>query len=237
MGSRQQVGALVGGQREFEDALGFVESLVASGLARLALQGRDLPLHLAEDVAHSDQVLLGRGDLRLRLTAPRLVLADAGRFLDQDAPLFGLRRHDLRDASLLDDRVALHTDARIAEEVVDVLHPGGSLVEQILRLTRAIEPPCDLDLRVGGERGGRLAVAVVEGQHDLGHADRRAGIRPGKDHVVHALAAQASGRLLPHHPPDGVDHVGLAAAVGTDDRRDPVFEGEYGSIYEGFEAV
>src|SRR4029077_7759755 len=48
-----------------------------------------------------------------------------------------------------------------------------------------------------------------------------AGGRAVEDHVGHFAAAQALGALLAEDPADGIDDVGLAAAVRPDDGRDP----------------
>ena len=45
------------------------------------------------------------------------------------------------------------------------------------------------------------------------------------------------GPLLAHHPAEGVDHVGLAGAVGTDDAGDARLEVERGGRGEGLEAA
>jgi len=65
----------------------------------------------------------------------------------------------------------------------------------------------------------RLPLGIDEGHSDLCHAERLAIPRPGKDHVLHASAAQALGRLFAEHPSDGVAQVRLAAAVRADHRR------------------
>ena len=93
---RLQLGALVLRERQFEDAQRLLQALVLRGLLGLALERADLALDLAEHVVHAEQVLLRRLHLALRLAAARLELADAGGFLDQDAPLVGLGRHDSR---------------------------------------------------------------------------------------------------------------------------------------------
>ena len=227
----------VGGQGEFEDSLGLLESLVASGLLGLALEGADLAPNLAEHVVHSNEVLLGRLHLALGLAAACLVLPDPGGFLDQPAAILGFGGHDLGNLPLLDDRVAAQADPRVTEEVVNILQPGRLLVHQVLGLARAVEPTSDFDLGVRGVGGGRLSVRIVEAKSHLGHADRRSILRPGKDDVVHPLAAQFASRLLAHHPLDGIHDVGFAAAVWPDHRSHAVIEAEDGAIDEGFESV
>ena len=62
---------------------------------------------------------------------------------------------------------------------------------------------------------GQRAVGVVDGQHDLGAAQRGAAGGAGEDDVLHLAAAQRLGALLAHHPGQRVDDVGLARAVGA----------------------
>ena len=57
-----------------------------------------------------------------------------------------------------------------------------------------------------------------------------------EDDVVHRLAAQDLGALLAQGPGHGVADVGLAAAVGADDRRDRAREGQIDLLVEGLEA-
>src|SRR4029450_8155116 len=74
-------------------------------LVRLPLQALELLLDLVDDVVHAQQVLLRGLELELRLAAAGPVLRDPGGLLDDRAPLRRLRREDLADLALLDDRV------------------------------------------------------------------------------------------------------------------------------------
>ena len=69
------------------------------------------------------------------------------------------------------------------------------------------------------------------------HADRRPRLRTREDDVVHPLAAEPARGLLAHHPADGIDDVGLAAAVRAHDGGDAIVEGEDGAVDEGLEPV
>ena len=62
-------------------------------------------------------------------------------------------------------------------------------------------------------------------------------VAPAEDHVLHPFAAQALGALLTHHPGDGIRDVALPAPVRSDNRRDPLVEGEFGAVRERFETV
>jgi len=227
--------AFVRGQGQLEEALDLAQLLVASRLARLTLDGGDLPFDLPQDVGDPDQVLLGGLELPLRLAAPRLVLADSSRLLDETAAILGASGDDLGDPPLLDDGVALGADARVAEEVVHVAQTTGRLVDQVLGLPGAVQAAGDLDFAEGSELGRAAPVAVVECEDDLAHPDRRPRIGAGEDDVFHALSAQAAGRLLPHRPADGIDDIRLSATVRAHDGRDPRTEGEGRLVDEALE--
>jgi putative FmdB family regulatory protein len=197
---------------------------VALGLGGLALEGREAPLDLGDDVPDAQEVLARLVHLELGLLLPGLVLGDAGGLLDEEAAVLGAGGDDEPDLALLDDGVRLGADAGAEEEVGDVLEADLGLVDQVLARAVAEEAPGDGDLGVvavlEGEGGGDLGVAVVEREGDLGHAVGAAVLRAVEDDVGHGAAAQVLGALLAHGPPDGVDDVRLAAAVRPHDADD-----------------
>ncbi len=146
------------------------QALVPSRLGRLTLQAAALLVDFEDDVVDAGEVLLRGLELQLRRPAPRLVLRDAGRFLDQHAPIGGPRREDQPDLALLDDRVGLGAQAGVHQQFVDVPEPALGAVNQVLALARPIEPAHQLDVAAGGpelgehglgrrdDLGGRLAV-------------------------------------------------------------------------------
>ena len=60
---------------------------------------------------------------------------------------------------------------------------------------------------------------------------------PGEDDVFHLAAAEGLRALLPHHPGERVDDVGLAGAVRADDAGDALLEGEGRRLSERLEAL
>ncbi len=84
---------------------------------------------------------------------------------------------------------------------------------------------------------GRAPSVLSMVSSDLGAAQRRAAGGAGEDDVLHLAAAQRLGALLAHHPGEGVDDVGLARAVGTDDAGDAGLELERRRGGEGLEAL
>ena len=82
-----------------------------------------------------------------------------------------------------------------------------------------------------------LPGAVVDGQGDLGPPQRRPVGGAHEDDVLHLRRAHRPGPLGPEHPGHGVDHVGLAAPVGTDDHGDAGLEFEHRRVGEGLESL
>ena len=92
----------------------------------------------------------------------------------------------------------------------------------------------DVDLGFGNVA---INFGIDEGERHLGHAGGFAIARAGEDDVLHVDAAQQSRRLLAQHPRDGVGNVGLATAVGTDDRSDAfALKAEVGAVTKRLEA-
>ena len=129
---------LEGAPGEAQVAQAVAEPLVAHRLGRLAPQAADLAADLADHVGDAGQVLVGERELAQGLPALALVLGDAGRLLEDGAPLLGLGREDLVDLALGHDRVARPADARVHEELVDVLQAAGLAVEKVLALPVAV---------------------------------------------------------------------------------------------------
>ena len=83
---------------------------------------------------------------------------------------------------------------------------------------------------------GARAVVVVEVERHLGGVARRAVAGAGEDDVVHAGGAHVLVGVLAHHPAQGLDEVGLAAAVRPDDAGQARLDQEIGRLDEGLEA-
>ncbi len=230
----------------------------------MTLERATLLLDLEHDVVHAGEVLLGSFELQLGGAAPGLVLRDAGGLFDQLPSIGWTRAQDLADLALLDDRIGLHTEAGIHEQVLHVPQPDGFAVDQVFAFPRSVQPPHDLDVthheRLFFERHrgrcGQFPVAANQRmrsaeltrlitrdprrdarqlQPDFRRAGRFPRIAASEDHVLHAIAAQALGALFPEHPRQRVDDVALAAAVRADDRGDTIVERQLGSIWKTLE--
>ncbi|OIQ85859.1 hypothetical protein GALL_322800 [mine drainage metagenome] len=180
----------------------------------LPAERAELTPDLAREVAEPGQVGLHRLELAEGLLLALAVLEDPGGLLDEPAPLLGCRPEHRVELPLPDDHVHLAAEARVGEEVLDVEQPAGRPVDRVLGAAAAEERPRDRDL---GVLDRQCAVGVVDRERDLGAAERGAACRPGEDDVLHLAAAQGLDPLLPHHPGERVDDVGLARPVRADD--------------------
>ena len=168
------------------------------------------------------------------LVAAHLERLHPGRFLEQLAALLGPQRERGIHGALADDHQLVRTQPAAGEQLHHVPQPRPAAVDEVFRIAGPIRAPRDRDLL---ELDRQPPVVVVEGEDDLGHADRFPALGAGKDHVVGSAGPEGSVRLLAEHPADGIGHVALAAAVGPDDRGHAGLEDEPGRLGEALEAV
>ena len=208
---------------------------VRAGGRGLAFEGADLAAHLADQVAQALQVLVRAGQAALGPLPAPAVLEDPGRLLDDGPAVLGAGVEDGVELALADDHVLLAADAGVGEQLLDVEQPAGGAVDGVLAVARAEQRPGDGDL---GQVDRELARARCRWSATP-RPDRAPAAMavPGEDDVLHLRRAQGSRSLGAEHPGDGVDHVGLAAAVGPDHHGDPRLELEHGGIGEGLEPL
>ena len=197
------------------------ESLVAPGFAGLTLERSDLAFDLFDDVLHSNEIHLGVFELPQGLFFLSLVFRDAGGLLEDRPAVLRSAAEDLVDLPLLHDRVGAAADTGIHEELVNVLEPAGCLVEKIFALAVAIDAARDPDLvPIRPE----FLFALRKCHRHLRHAQSRAAVGATENDVRHFPATQGFCGLLAEHPPDGIQHIRLAAAVRADDGGDPTMK-------------
>ena len=202
--------------------LGLDDSCFARRLS-LATQGPELTTDLGGEVLDPGEVGLHGFQLAQRAFLALAVFEDPGGLLDETAPLLRSRPKHGVELALTDDDVHLATDAAVGQQLLDVEQSTGRAVDCVVGPAVAEHGPADRHLGVVDRQG---AVGVVDGQGHLGAPERRSARRAGKDDVLHLAAAQALGALLPHHPGQSVNDVGLARAVGADDAGDARFEAQ-----------
>src|SRR5436305_10709575 len=111
--------------------------LILPRLARLPLQRPDLPLHFANEIGHAQEILISIFEFAQRLFLLRFIFRDAGGLLENHAPVFWFAGKNLSDISLGHDAVTSAAHAGAHEELLDVLEPAGSLIDEILAATIA----------------------------------------------------------------------------------------------------
>ncbi len=207
--------------------------LVALCLGRLQFHAAQLLLHLVDDVAQPLHVLIDALQFAQRLGLAGLEAADAGRLLEDGAPVLRGRLQQHVHAALLDDAVSVRAGAAAQEQVLDVLEPADLLVDEVFALAAAVDAARDLHfLGVGGQD----AAAVVKGHGDLRQAQAAPRRRAVEDHVRHLAAAQALGALLAQNPAHRIDNVRLTRPIWSHNCGDAVAEVEDRPVCEALEA-
>ena len=176
----------------------------------LPAQRLQLAAELGENVLQAGEIALRGVELAQRLLLALAVLEDAGRLLDEAAAFLRRRAQHGVELTLPDDDVHLAADAGVAEQLLDVEQTALGAVDGVLRATVAEHRARDRDLAVLDRQS---TVGVVDGEHDLGPAERGPAGGAGEDDVLHLAAAQRLRPLLAHDPRQRVDDVGLARPV------------------------
>ena len=218
LGDRQATGRLVpagvhGQQERRGQLLGrrFARRL----LLGLGGQPPRLRPELAQDVLDAREVRLRLDELLLRPATASLVAADAGHLLEQRPALLGTQGQRLVDHPLADEQEGVVGEVGRVEQIDQVAQPDPALVEEVVVLARAVEPPPELE---DPEVDRQQAVGVVEDERDVGHALGRPLVGAGPDDVL-GLARAERPTLLPERPAERVGEVALARPVRARRRR------------------
>jgi hypothetical protein len=164
--------------------------------------------------------------------AAAFVAAHAGDLLEQRAALLRPQRQRLVDHALADEQERVLGEMPGIEQVHQVLESYALAVQEVVVLARPVQPPAQLDHAVLDRQ---QAVAVVEGELDIGHAHRRPLLGASPDDILRLPRAEGAA-LLAERPAQGVGKVALAGAVRADDRADPRAELDMRSIGKRLEA-
>ena len=145
-----------------------------AGDLRLPAERAELAADLPRQVTEPRQVGLHGLELAERLLLALAVLEDARGLLDEPAALLGRRAQHRVELALADDDVHLAAQAGVGQQVLDVEEPAALPVDRVLGPAVAEQRPRDGDL---GVLDRQRAVGVVDGERDLGAAQRRAARR------------------------------------------------------------
>ena len=200
----------------------------------LALQRSQLAADLAQEILHAQQAGLGGIEAALGLLLAAAVLQHAGGlFDDRPAVLRTSIEHGV-DLALRHDDVLLAADTGVAQQLLHVEQAAVDAVDRVLALAGAEQRAADRDLvELDRQQLGR----VVECEHDLGAAERRALRGTGEDDVVHLLRTDGAGCLRAEDPRDRVHHVRFARSVRPDHHRHAGLELHHGGVRERLETL
>ena len=209
--------------------------LVFLGLPRLAFQPGQGGLDLAADVVQPLQIGLGGAQAKLGLMPTGVQAGDAARLLENAAAVLGLGGDQLADLALPDQRRGVCPRRGVREQKLHVAGPHLLAVDAVGRALPPVDAARHLDHGGIGERGRGLPLGVVDRQEHFGPVAWRAVAGAGEDDVLHALTAHGLGRVGPHDPAQPLQHIGLAAAVGTDHARQAGLDEDLRRFDEGLE--
>ena len=213
------------------DALGI--GPIPSRFAGLGLYASNPLTDLIDEILEPVEIVLCSQQGSETLSLPEPVLRDTGRLFKNYTPVGIGRLQKNVDFSLLEDRVGGRSEAGIQEEILDVLEATAVLVDEIFALTASKQPSGDGNLR---EVDVEIPLCIIEDDSDLGVAQRLAILGSTEDDVHHLSPPQTLGRLAAKNPLEGIDDIGLSAAIGTDNSGYTRFEIEARSVSERFEA-
>src|SRR5439155_5836887 len=116
------------------------ERLKLFGRPSLPFQGRQLAPDLIDNVADSQQILMGGLQLPQRLALLFLVADDPGCLFDQLAALDRRRLQHAINPALLDGRMPLAASARVEQQAAYVFQAAGRLIDEVLAHAVAEQP-------------------------------------------------------------------------------------------------
>ncbi len=142
-----------------------------AGKLCLPAERLELAAKLRGEVDQPGHVGLHGLELAKGLLLAPAVLEDAGCFLDQRPPRLGTGVEYVVEVTLADDDVHLASQAGIRQQFGDVEQPALVAVDRVLALARPEQQAADRDFGVVDRQ---RAVAVIDGQRDLGPSECRA---------------------------------------------------------------
>ena len=127
------------------------------------------------------------------------------------------------------------SEADIGEQLHEIGAPHCRLVDEVLALAAAVQPPRDRDL--AELQLWELTVRVVEQQLDLAPVRRRVTRRPREQDVVRLLRPELGRRQRTRGPEQRVGDIRLPGPVRTDDHGDAPLEANLDRVRERLEAA
>ena len=232
--ARFELSPVLVGEVGVENVNGTGELFIAAGLGDLTLERVHAAFLFGDDVAGAEEVGFGVFQFAEGFFFVLFELGDAGCFFEDRAAFFGLGRKDLVNLTLRHDGVSGATNAGVHEELVHVAEAAGFVVDAVLRFAIAEDAAGDGHFVELGFEGD---FAIGHGHDHFGHAVGLAAVGAVEDDVGHFATAKSFGGSFAEDPADGVDDIGFAAAIGTDDAGNAGVEFEMSFIGERLEAL
>ena len=110
----------------------FKQGSVAPGLARLALEGTNLPFYLLRNIRQAEQIGVSVLQLAKRFFFLRLVFCDPGGFFKNCSAILRTRTEDQVKFALFHNRISGPPDPGIHEEHLNILEPADDIVQQVI---------------------------------------------------------------------------------------------------------
>jgi hypothetical protein len=147
------------------------ELIADAGTGRLLLglgsQPACLRSQLGQDVVDAGEIGFRLGQLFLGLATATLVPPDTGHLLEQRPTFLRPERQRLVDHALADEQEGVVGEVRGVKQVDEVAQPDALLVEQVLVVPAAEQPPTELqDLEIDRQQ----PIRVVQHERHVGHA-------------------------------------------------------------------
>ena len=140
------------------------EAAIADGEPRLAPEGVELLLDLADDVVDAFEILFGRLEPQFGLVPARIEPGNAGRLFEQRPALHRLGGDQFADLALTHHGRRAGAGRGIGEQQLHVARPDLAAVDAIDRAGLALDAARDFEHVGGVERRRRRAVLIVEMQ-------------------------------------------------------------------------
>ena len=209
---------------------------IARRLPRLPFQTVDLFVDLVEHIVDAPDIFLGRLQPQFGLVAARMQTRNACRIFQNPASGLRLCRNDFADLPLPHHRMRACTGGGIGKQQLHIAGTDLARIDPVMRSRLALDPAADLDLVEIVEGRGRGAGTIVEMQRHFRHVAAWTVAGSGENYIIHARGTQGFIGAFAHHPAQGLDQIGFAATIGTDNAGQTGFDQKFGRFDKGFEA-
>ena len=210
---------------------------VAGGLTGLTRQLHQLLGHLLDHVIDAQKVLLGPVQLQFGLVAALIQTRYPRRLFQNPPPVLRLGIDQLGNLPLPHQGRRMRPGRGIGEQHLHIARPYLFGIGLVGRPGIAGDAPHNLQLVLIIEPRRRQPFAIVDGDRHFGKVARRPCGRPGKDHILHPVAAHRGGAVFPHHPAQSLQKIRLAAAVRPDHAGQPLVDDDIRGVDKALEAV